>query len=71
MVAGEAGVDVRKLRFKRINWKDNELKAGHHGSRTRGPKSGFGRELKQERGSLRDLSKRETRGLGDGLDIGV
>lgn len=39
MVAGEAGVDVRKLRFKRINWKDNELKAGHHGWRTRGMRS--------------------------------
>lgn len=39
MVAGEAGVDVRKLRFKRINWEDNELKAGHHGWRTRGMRS--------------------------------
>lgn len=31
---------------------------------------GFGRELKQERESWRDMSKREPKGHGDGLDTG-
>ena len=35
MVVGEAGVDIMKLRLKIVNWKNNELKAGHHGSRPR------------------------------------
>lgn len=35
MVLGEAGVDIMKLRLKTFNWKNYELKAGHHGSRSK------------------------------------
>lgn len=35
MVVGEAGVDIMKLRLKIVNWKNSELKAGHHGSRSK------------------------------------